>query len=221
MISAVADSCSVRLDKVNGKVYKFHALVFNPDSQGNNKEAYLHREVSSKPKAPSETVTRGILSQQPKTEWKCAYNELLSGIKDHPKQKDDPSYGPIRKRSKTMSQDSSSNESDTSKSVRFIGVEETSEVETPTCPTCHQVIARDTKDYDSLMEKSKEELVTMVMNLNLNLQNRRRKQGYCPTEKDIAQLTQLNLNKQDQTTPKTRPARTRRRLNRSKRLTSI
>ena len=30
MISAVADSCSVRLDKVNGKVYKFHALVFNP-----------------------------------------------------------------------------------------------------------------------------------------------------------------------------------------------
>lgn len=30
MISAVADSCSVRLDKVNRKVYKFHALVFNP-----------------------------------------------------------------------------------------------------------------------------------------------------------------------------------------------
>lgn len=30
MISAVADSCSVRLDKVNGKVYKFHALVFSP-----------------------------------------------------------------------------------------------------------------------------------------------------------------------------------------------
>ena len=30
MISAVADTCSVRLDKVNGKVYKFHALVFNP-----------------------------------------------------------------------------------------------------------------------------------------------------------------------------------------------
>lgn len=29
MISAVADSCSVRLDKANGKVYKFHALVFN------------------------------------------------------------------------------------------------------------------------------------------------------------------------------------------------
>ncbi len=57
-----------------------------------------------------------------------------------------------------MSQDSSSNESETSKSVRFKGVEETSEVEAPTCPTCHQVIARDTKDYDSLMEKS----VTMV-----------------------------------------------------------
>jgi len=30
MISAVADSCNVRLDKVNGKVYRFHALVFNP-----------------------------------------------------------------------------------------------------------------------------------------------------------------------------------------------
>ena len=30
MISAVADSCSVRLDKINRKVYKFHALVFNP-----------------------------------------------------------------------------------------------------------------------------------------------------------------------------------------------
>lgn len=101
---------------------------------------------------------RGILSQQPKTEWKCAYNELLSGKKDLPKQKDDPSYGPIRKRSKTVSQDSSSNESETSKSVRFKGVEETSDMETPTCPTCHQVIARDTKDYDSLMEKS----VTMV-----------------------------------------------------------
>lgn len=57
-----------------------------------------------------------------------------------------------------MSQDSSSNESETSKTVRFKGVEETSEMESPTCPTCHQVIARDTKDYDSLMEKS----VTMV-----------------------------------------------------------
>lgn len=34
MISAVADSCSVRLDKVNGKVYKFHALVFNPGKFG-------------------------------------------------------------------------------------------------------------------------------------------------------------------------------------------
>ena len=53
-----------------------------------------------------------------------------------------------------MSQDSSSNESETSKTVRFKGVEETSEMESPTCPTCHQVIARDTKDYDSLMEKS-------------------------------------------------------------------
>lgn len=28
MIPAVADSCSVRLDKVNRKVYKFRALVF-------------------------------------------------------------------------------------------------------------------------------------------------------------------------------------------------
>ncbi|XP_020617287.1 uncharacterized protein LOC110055247 [Orbicella faveolata] len=220
MISAVADSCSVRLDKVNGKVYKFHALVFNPDSQGNNKEAYLRRKNLT-----SASVTRGILSQQPKTEWKCAYNELLSGIKDLPKQKEDSSPGPIRKRSKTVSQDSFSNESEVSKidkqRVRFTGVEEGSVVETPKCPTCLQVIPKDTKDFDSLMEKSKEELVTIIMNLNMNLQNRRRKQGYCPSEKDIAQLMQLNINKPDQTAPKTKPTRTRRRLNRSKRLTSI
>lgn len=219
MISAVADSCSVRLDKVNGKVYKFHALVFNPDSQGNNKEAYLLRKnITSAP------VARGILSQQPKTEWKCAYNELLSGIKDLPKQKEDSLSGPIRKRSKTMTQDSSSNESEVfttdKQRVRFTGVEEGSVVEIPKCPTCLQVIAKDTKDFDSLMEKSKEELVTMIMNLNMNLQNRRRKQGYCPSEKDIAQLMQLNINKTDQASPKTRPARTRRRL-RSKRLTSV
>jgi len=105
---------------------------------------------------------RGILSQQPKTEWKCAYNELLSGIKDLPKQKEDSSPGPIRKRSKTVSQDSFSNESEVSKidkqRVRFTGVEEGSVVETPKCPTCLQVIPKDTKDFDSLMEKS----VTMV-----------------------------------------------------------
>lgn len=58
MISAVADSCSVRLDKVNGKVYKFHALVFNPDCQRNNKEAYLSREKSSKTEATQVPVTR-------------------------------------------------------------------------------------------------------------------------------------------------------------------
>lgn len=219
MISAVADSCSVRLDKVNGKVYKFHALVFNPDSQGNNKEAYLLRKnITSAP------VARGILSQQPKTEWKCAYNELLSGKKDLPKQKEDSLSGPIRKRSKTMTQDSSSNECEVlttdKQRVRFTGVEEGSVAEIPKCPTCHQVIAKDTKDFDSLMEKPKEELVTMIMNLNMNLQNRRRKQGYCPSEKDIAQLMQLNINKPDQASSKTRPARTRRRL-RSKRLTSI
>ena len=108
------------------------------------------------------TFFRGILSQQPKTEWKCAYNELLSGKKELPKQKDDQSFGPMRKKSKTMSQDSISNESDTSKSVRFKGVEETSDMETPTCPTCQQVIARDAKDYDTLMEKS----VTMVTTIS-------------------------------------------------------
>lgn len=105
---------------------------------------------------------RGILSQQPKTEWKCAYNELLSGIKDLPNQKEaDPLSGPIRKKSKTVSQDSDycslSTESEASKTdkqrVRFTGVEETSVVEIPTCPTCLQVIAKDTKDFDSLMEK--------------------------------------------------------------------
>lgn len=98
------------------------------------------------------------MSQQPKTEWKCAYNELLSGIKDLPKQKEDPSSGPIRKRSKTVSQDSFSNESEVSKTdkqkVRFTGVEESSVVEIPKCPTCLQVIAKDTNDFDSLMEKS-------------------------------------------------------------------
>lgn len=61
-----------------------------------------------------------------------------------------------------MSQDSFSNESEVSKidkqRVRFTGVEEGSVVETPKCPTCLQVIPKDTKDFDSLMEKS----VTMV-----------------------------------------------------------
>lgn len=98
------------------------------------------------------------MSQQPKTEWKCAYNELLSGIKDLPKQKEDPLSGPIRKRSKTVSQDSFSNESEVSKTdkqkVRFTGVEESSVVEIPKCPTCLQVIAKETNDFDSLMEKS-------------------------------------------------------------------
>lgn len=222
MISAVSDSCSVRLDKVNGKVYKFHALVFSQDAQGNNKEAYLDREIHRKNKAPPEPTTRSILSQQPKTEWKCAYNELLSGIKDIPRQKDDLTSGPIRKKSKTSQDTTNDSEAKIDRQrVRFKGVEESSEMETPTCPTCRQVIAKDTKDYDSLMEKSKEELVTMVMNLSLNLQNRRRKHGYCPSEKDIAQLMQLNINKPEQTPSKTRPTRTRRRLSTRKRLTSI
>ena len=102
--------------------------------------------------------SRGILSQQPKTEWKCAYNELLSGIKDLPKQKEDPLSGPIRKRSKTVSQDSFSSETEVSSTdkqrVRFTCVEETSMVEIPKCPTCLQVIAKDSRDFDSLMEKS-------------------------------------------------------------------
>ena len=101
---------------------------------------------------------RGILSSQPKTEWKCAYNELLSGIKDLPKQTEDSFSGPIRKRSKTISQDTPSNDSEVFKTdrqrVRFTGVEEGSVVEIPKCPTCLQVIAKDTKDFDSLLEKS-------------------------------------------------------------------
>jgi len=112
---------------------------------------------------------RGILSQQPKTEWKCAYNELLSGIKDLPKQKEDPLSEPIRKRSKTASQDSFSNESEVFKidkqRVRFTRVEEGPVVEVPKCPTCLQVIAKDTKDFDSLMEKS----VTTVAMSNARL----------------------------------------------------
>ena len=103
------------------------------------------------------------MSQQPKTEWKCAYNELLSGNKDLPKQKDAVSPGPIRKKSKPSSQDTTTNvDSETSyndkQRVRFKVVDEASAVETPTCPTCLQVIAKDATDYDSLMEKS----VTMV-----------------------------------------------------------
>ena len=57
-----------------------------------------------------------------------------------------------------MTQDSSSNESEVlttdKQRVRFTGVEEGSVAEIPKCPTCLQVIAKDTKDFDSLMEKS-------------------------------------------------------------------
>ncbi|XP_058948828.1 uncharacterized protein [Pocillopora verrucosa] len=219
MISAVADSCSVRLDKANGKVYKFHALVFNQDAQGNNKGAYLDRKKEN----PSGPATRSILSQQPKTEWKCAYNELLSGRKDMQRQNDDPLSGPIRKKSKPSedSTDEPDHETKTERQrVRFKGVDD-SETETSTCPACKQIIVKETEEYDSLMEKSKEDLVAMVMNLSLNLQNRRRKLGYCPSEKDIAELKQLNISKTEQTAPKTRPTRTRRRSSSRKRLTSV
>lgn len=218
MISAVADSCSVRLDKVNGKVYKFHALVFSQDAQGNNKEAYLDK----KKETPTGLVTGSILSQQPKTEWKCAYSDLLSGRKDVQRQNDDPLSGPIRKKSKPSEDSTDEPEAKTERQrVRFKGVDD-SEMATPTCPTCKQIIVKQTEEYDALMEKSKEELVTMVMNLSLNLQNRRRKLGYCPSDKDIAQLRkQLNINKSEQTASKTRPTRTRRRLSSRKRLTSV
>lgn len=227
MISAVADSCSVRLDKVNRKVYKFRALVFSPDSQGNNKEAYLSREKGSKTEGIQAPVTRGILSQQPKTEWKCAYSELLNSTKGP--QKDDVSLsGPVRKRSKTAQDISSDSEllrKDGTQRVRFQETETTGiEAETgSSCPTCFQVIAKDSKNYDRLMEKSKEELVTMVINLNASLQNRnrRRKNGYSPTDKDIAQLMQLDISSSEQSTPKTRPSRTRRKPGRTNRLTSI
>ena len=93
---------------------------------------------------------RGILSRQPKTEWKCAYNELLNERK-----KEDILASPLRKRSKT-SMDVSS-DCDTLKKerqkVRF-KESETLDPEAETCPTCLQIIAKDTKDYDSLMDKS-------------------------------------------------------------------
>lgn len=98
------------------------------------------------------------MSQQPKTEWKCAYNELLCShsTKGLP-QKDDLLSGPIRKRSKT-SQDISNDCEMLRKErqkVRFKEAETTEdETETPRCPTCLQVVAKDTKDYDCLMEKS-------------------------------------------------------------------
>lgn len=218
MISAVADSCTVRLDKVNGKVYKFHALVFSQDAQGNNKAAYLDQ----KKETPTGPVTRSILSQQPKTEWKCAYNELLSGRKDVQRQSDDPLSGPIRKKSKPSEDSTDEPEAKTERQkVRFKGVSDDSKIATSTCSTCKQIIVKQTEEYDALMEKSKEELVAMVMNLSLNLQNRRRKLGYCPSDKDIAKLKQLNINKTEQIASKTRPTRTRRRLSSRKRLTSV
>lgn len=221
MISAIADTCSVRLDKTNKKVYRFRALVFHQDAEGNNKEAYLKRENSIKADAPQARVKRGILSRQPKTEWKCAYNELLNERK-----KEDILASPLRKRSKT-SMDVSS-DCDTLKKerqkVRF-KESETLDPEAETCPTCLQIIAKDTKDYDSLMDKSKEELVTMIVNHNISLQNRnirRRKNGYSPTDNDIAQLKQLDISNTEQSpSTKTKPTRARRKLGRSCRLTSI
>ena len=74
--------------------------------------------------------------------------------------------GPIRKKSKTSQDTINDSEAKIDRQrVRFKGVEESSEMETPTCPTCQQVIAKDTKDYDSLMEKS----VTMVTVYNFEL----------------------------------------------------
>lgn len=92
---------------------------------------------------------RGILSQQPKTEWKCAYNELLSSSKGL-QQKDDLLSGPTRKRSKT-SQDLSNGER---QRVRFKAETTDSGAETSTCPTCLQVIAKESNDFDCLMEKT-------------------------------------------------------------------
>ena len=105
-------------------------------------------------------IWRSILSQQPKTEWKCAYNELLSGRKDMQRQNDDPLSGPIRKKSKPSedSTDEPDHETKTERQrVRFKGVDD-SETETSTCPACKQIIVKETEEYDSLMEKS----VTMV-----------------------------------------------------------
>ena len=99
---------------------------------------------------------RGILSQQPKTEWKCAYNELLFGAKGL-QHKDDQLSGPTRKRSKTSTDVSNDFEAmrKERQRVRFKETKTTdSEAETSTCPTCLQVIAKDSNDYDCLMEKS-------------------------------------------------------------------
>ena len=96
------------------------------------------------------------MSQQPKTEWKCAYNELLNSTKGL-QQKDDLLCGPTRKRSKTTQE--ISNDCETARKerqrVRFQETETAdNETETSTCPTCLQVVAKDAKDYDGLMEKS-------------------------------------------------------------------
>lgn len=225
MITAVADSCSVRLDVVNRKVYKFRALVFRQDSKGNNKEAYLNRETSSKTEVTQAPVTRGILSQQPKTEWKSVHGELPNKAKGPGKNEELPS-GPTRKRSKTsqdISDDCETLKKERQK-VRFKETEKTlNQLETPACPKCLQVIAQETKDYDCLMEKSKEELVAMLINLKTQFNTKTRKNGYSPTDSDVDQLMQLDISNEVHSPPKLTKSQStpRRRPSRTNRLTSI
>lgn len=194
MIPAVADSCSVRLDKVNRKVYKFRALVFRQDAKGNNKEAYINSEKSCKIEVLQAPLTRGILSQERKTEWKCTYGELLSKTKCL--QQNEQKLSGLTQKGSNTSQDIS-NDCETLRKerqrVRFKESQGRDKAESPTCPTCLQIIANEAKDYSCFMEKSKEELVAMLINLKTQCDTSRRKNGYNPTETDFTQTMQAEI----------------------------
>lgn len=118
---------------------------------------------------------RGILSQERKTEWKCTYGELLSKTKCL-QENEQKLSGLTQKRSNT-SQDIS-NDCETLRKerqrVRFKESQSRDKAETPTCPTCHQIIANEAKDYSCFMEKSVgSELITMVVIIDINVVGKR------------------------------------------------
>lgn len=118
---------------------------------------------------------RGILSQERKTEWKCTYDELVSKTKCL-QQNEQKLSGLTQKRSNT-SQDIS-NDCETLRKegqrVRFKESQSRDKAETPTCPTCRQIIANEAKDYSCFMEKSVgSELITMVVIIDINVVGKR------------------------------------------------
>ena len=118
---------------------------------------------------------RGILSQERKTEWKCTYGELVSKTKCL-QQNEQKLSGLTQKRSNT-SQDIS-NDCETLRKerqrVRFKESQSRDKAETPTCPTCRQIIANEAKDYSCFMEKSVGlELITVVVIIDVNVVGKR------------------------------------------------